>query len=314
MEPFGGVQVILSGDFFQLPPIQKGSQGEKFIFQTQLWEDLQLRVIALERSYRHDDEKILSLLQAMRERTLGEEHRVMLKERMYRDTETVTSRLYTHNIDVDRVNEASLDAIDAPPHIYEAKTKGAKKWLEKIYQTSLLLPQLTLKKGALVFFIRNNKDKGYINGTLGTVIDFDKQNNPIVETFSGDIITAEREKWEFKDVDGKVLAQVMQIPLRLAWAITVHKSQGMTLDAAEIDLSKSFAAGQGYVALSRIRSLDGLYLKGVNRIAFQVDDDAFQQEKKMKELSRALHADFVQKAKEEIDEKIEAFMRKIGGK
>jgi ATP-dependent exoDNAse (exonuclease V) alpha subunit len=99
--------------------------------------------------------------------------------------------------------------------------------------------RLVLKKGAMVMFVKNNFDRGYVNGTLGKVIDFDENKLPIVETFSGKTIVATPEKWAIEE-DERVLASVTQIPLRLAWAITVHKSQGMTLDAVEMDLSKSF--------------------------------------------------------------------------
>ena len=117
-------------------------------------------------------------------------------------------------------------------------------------------------------FVKNNFEEGYVNGTLGVVKDL-SQGYPIVETFSGDRIRVGPAQWSFEE-DCKTLAAVEQVPLRPAWAITVHKSQGMSLDAAEIDLSSSFVAGQGYVALSRVRTLGGIFLKGINEMAFSV--------------------------------------------
>ena len=118
-------------------------------------------------------------------------------------------------------------------------------------------------------FVKNSFEEGYMNGTLGTVVGFEN-GMPVVETYTGKKIQVTRASWEVED-DGKVIAQATQLPLRLAWAITVHKSQGMSLDSAEIDLSKSFVPGQGYVALSRLRSLEGLVLKGLNQMALRVD-------------------------------------------
>jgi hypothetical protein len=133
-----------------------------------------------------------------------------------------------------------------------------------------------------VMFMRNNLEDGYANGTLGEVVDFiniETENgeaipgetapDPVVLTFSGRRVIVPREQWEFEE-DGKVRASIRQVPLRLAWAITVHKSQGMTLDAAEIDLSRAFEPGMGYVALSRVKSLENISLLGLNAFALEV--------------------------------------------
>jgi len=136
----------------------------------------------------------------------------------------------------------------------------------------LVLEEITLKKDAVVMFIKNNYDLGYVNGTTGVVVDFDRETGfPIVKTSSGSIIKLVIEDWSMENESGDVVAKVSQIPLKLAWAITIHKSQGMTLDSAEIDLSKTFEVGQGYVALSRIKNIDGLRLMGLNDKALTVD-------------------------------------------
>ena len=128
-------------------------------------------------------------------------------------------------------------------------------------------------------FVKNNFDEGYVNGTLGRVTAFEN-GIPVVETYSGKKIYVTQSTWEVVD-DGRVLASVDQLPLRLAWAITVHKSQGMSLDAALIDLSRSFVPGQGYVALSRLRSLDGLTLLGLNSMALEVDPYVLELNKRL---------------------------------
>jgi len=134
-------------------------------------------------------------------------------------------------------------------------------------------------------FIKNNLEKGYVNGTLGTVTAFSDQGFPIVKTRDFDAIDAEPETWAIEDEMGRQLASFSQIPLRLAWSITIHKSQGMTLDAAVIDLSRAFERGQGYVALSRLRDLDGMKLYGFNRTALEVDSLALKADVRFQALS-----------------------------
>ena len=170
---------------------------------------------------------------------------------------------------------ATLPNIAAP----ESQQKQYVKTLQKY---CLAPEQLELKVGAQVMFIRNNYSEGYVNGTMGPVTDFE-YGKPIVETREGKEVTVEYDSWGY-DQGGAQVAQIRQLPLRLAWAITVHKSQGMTLDVVEVDLSKSFAAGMGYVALSRVKTLEGLHIKGLNRNALAVDplvhkhDEVFQKQ------------------------------------
>lgn len=271
-EPFGGIQVILIGDFFQLPPVKQTGE-HRFIFQTEVWGELDPHVCYLETSYRHTDDTLLNILHEIRNGEVSEESMDHFRSR-YKKSPSNTShitKLYTHNRRVDDINKKALDALDTPLYTFEARRTGQKKFAEKIFDASLVLEHLALKEGALVFFIKNNYDKGYINGTLGTIIDFTDTGLPVVETHNGAAIVADREEWKYDDHEGNTKATITQIPLRLAWAITVHKSQGMTLDAAEIDLSQAFEPGQGYVALSRITSLDGLRLMGLNDMALAID-------------------------------------------
>jgi len=154
-----------------------------------------------------------------------------------------------------------------------------------------LVPErLVLKKGAKVMFVKNNFDKGYVNGTMGKVIGFDGDELPIVETTGGSHITVVPASWTVEE-DDVVKAEISQIPLRLAWAITVHKSQGMNLDAAEIDLSKSFVEGMGYVALSRLRSLAGLKLRGINELALMVNQEILELDETLKQMSQEVTED-----------------------
>jgi hypothetical protein len=175
-------------------------------------------------------------------------------------------------MDVDRINNNELEKLKSPAREYSYISKGSKKHIDKIFNTAMVLERVILKKDAIVIFIKNSPEQRYVNGTTGVVIGFDKSDGmPIVQTASGDRIFVSFEDWSIEDEEGRNIATVSQIPLRLAWAITIHKSQGMTLDAVEIDLSRTFEVGQGYVALSRIKNINGLRLMGINDMALRVD-------------------------------------------
>ena len=316
-KPFGGVQLILSGDFFQLPPVSKEFKEIRFIWQTELWKKLDLKIAYLEEKFRQDeDDMLVSILDEIRSGDVSERTWEILQKKMTEKTKLKINptKLYTHNIDVDKINLEELDKIDEAPHFFEAIEKGSRKNLEKIYKSSLVQENLELKKGAVVIFIKNNYEKGYINGTLGVIVGFDKYTkNPIVEIASGRKIEAEREEWSKESDTGKIQAIVKQIPLRLAWAITVHKSQGMTLDAAEIDLSKTFEPGQGYVALSRVKSINGLALSGMNNIALMVDEQVLSIDRKFKEYSRVVEKQFLNFSDEEKEKMYQASIVSRGG-
>ncbi|MCK4918721.1 MAG: helix-turn-helix domain-containing protein [Candidatus Pacebacteria bacterium] len=271
--PFGGMQVILCGDFFQLPPINKADGEMNFAYKSSIWTDMDLNICYLEEQYRQEEgDSLLRILNEIRDNKVGENTWESLKERQkYSEFKFTPTKLYTHNRDVDSLNLQELDKITAPLVSYKMKDTGTKRLVDGLKKSCLAQEELRLKKGAVVMFIKNNFEKGYVNGTLGTIIDFNN-GQPVVETYSGKEILVEDEFWHIEE-EGKQKAKIIQIPLRLAWAITIHKSQGMSLDLAEIDLSKSFVAGMGYVALSRVRSLDGLYLKGINNTALQVNDE-----------------------------------------
>jgi len=261
-QPFGGLQVILVGDFFQLPPVSR-SEAVQFAFESRAWKDLNPVVCYLSEQHRQEDSVFLDLLSAVRRSEVEDYHYETLQSRMNVDTKTTATRLHTHNADADRVNDESLAKVDEKSHVFHMTSRGARTLVEALKQNCLSPETLTLKVGARVMFTRNNFDEGYVNGTLGEVVEFEVNGNPIVKTKSGRRIEAVQGEWSITD-GAKILAQIKQIPLRLAWAITVHKSQGMSLDAAVIDLSQAFEFGQGYVALSRVRSLEGLYLEGLN--------------------------------------------------
>lgn len=274
--PFGGIQVIMSGDFFQLPPINRGdSRAGGFVVYSDAWRELDPTICYLEEQHRQDDQQLLDILNAMRAGDVRRHHAEQLLERADVELpEGDLTELHTTNIDVDRINLRKLEALGGDEVTYSQSTTGSANYVENLQRSVLAPAELRLKEGALVMAVKNATDRKYANGSLGTVLDFDSATDyPIVEFRNGRVVTMLPDSWELRDGDKK-RASISQIPLRLAWAITVHKSQGMTLDAARIDLGKAFVEGMGYVALSRVKNLDNLYLAGINRMALRVSEDA----------------------------------------
>jgi ATP-dependent DNA helicase PIF1 len=280
--PFGGIQVILCGDFFQLPPISReGEPDSSFVVSSSAWRDLDPVVCYLSEQHRQDDDEYLSILTALRQADLRRRHVEALMRRQFTDVGEATE-LHTTNVDVDAINAQKLQELAGDEHNYYMTHTGKANYVESLSRSCLANEELVLKKGALVMCIKNSQDKKYVNGSLGAVVGFEKGSDyPIVELKNGRTITITPETWELRDGDKK-RASITQLPLRLAWAITVHKSQGMTLDAARIDLRRAFVEGMGYVALSRVRSLKTLSLHGINRMALQISPSALEIDKSLR--------------------------------
>lgn len=273
-DPFGGMQIIFCGDFFQLPPVSPDEDpADYFAFKSNIWREMDIKACYLEKQYRQTDQVYLNILNKIRNGTIDDNDiKILLTRYQSNLGAKEMTRLYTHNENVDAINARELSRITVEKYSYTMQDRGPQKLVSELKKNCLAKEEIVLKKGAVVMFIKNNFERGYVNGTLGIVIDFDDSNNPMVRTRKGNIIVAIPESWRFED-HGVVLAEITQIPLCLAWAITVHKSQGFTLDAAEIDLSQAFEPGMGYVALSRIKSLDGLRLMGINDRAIEVSEE-----------------------------------------
>lgn len=278
-QPFGGIQIVLCGDFFQLPPVnRRGSREGGFVVHSRAWEQLDPIVCYLEEQHRQEDDAFLDILTALRAGDVRRRHAEALLERV--DIELPShhdiTELHTVNVDVDKINATKLAALKGEEHTYPASTAGTQNYVETLLRSCVASQSLVLKKGSLVMFIKNDSERRYVNGSLGTVTGFEKATGyPMVTLHSGRKLVVEPDTWELKDGDVK-RASLAQIPLRLAWAITVHKSQGMTLDAAKIDLRRAFVEGMGYVALSRVKSLDTLSLVGINRMALQMSREALE--------------------------------------
>jgi len=288
-EPFGGLQVILVGDLYQLPPVSRGAVSFDFAHLSAAWAEFNPQICYLSEQHRQQgDDALLQILEAMRLDEVSEEHGRLLQERLSQtppDGSAVT-RLYAHNLDVDAINQRHLAALDGPSRRYEMTAKGGRAKIEQLSK-SLLAPELLeLKIGAEVMFVANNFQEGFVNGSRGRVVEF-ADAGPLVKLLDGRQITVEPHSWSLSE-DDRVRAEISQVPLRLAWAITIHKSQGMSLDAAEVDLSRAFTPGMGYVALSRVRGLSGLYLKGINATAMVMHPAVHELDQTLRQTSSQL--------------------------
>lgn len=269
-KPFGGLQVIFTGDFFQLPPVTRGVvDGDIFAFTSAAWKEARPVICYLTEQFRQDDDALTSLLNAIRSGDIEEDHYTLLESRTKTPHKDDHIKLYTHNENVDSINEEAFQKLKGEIRSFHMTTKGKASIVETLKKNCLAPEVLNLKIGAKVICIKNAQDRSYVNGSMGEVTSFDKDGSPVVILLNGKRVTILPDSWKIEE-EGKVRAELQQLPLRLAWAITVHKSQGMTIDKAEIDLSRAFASGQGYVALSRLTSLDGLYLKGFTKQALHI--------------------------------------------
>ena len=323
-EAFGGLQVVLVGDFFQLPPIAKPRvqadaqlfQNEKpprFAYDSPVWKEAGFLVCYLSEQYRQDDPRYLEVLSAIRCGTFDGSHKACLEERIVTVVEGDMPKLFSHNANVDKVNDAALAKIPGDVHTFHMTGTGKESLVAALKKGCLSPEELKLKTGAKVMFTKNDPKKEFVNGTLGEVVGFDDfSGNPKVKIGDGTTVDTEMMEWVVEE-DGKVRARISQIPLRLAWAITVHKSQGMSMDMAAMDLSGVFEYGQGYVALSRVRRLEGVHLLGYNERAFAVDSDVRARDETFREASGKVRDMFAGKSAEEIKTMHENFIKSCGG-
>lgn len=418
--PFGGVQVIVAGDFFQLPPV--GERGEtnkeKFAFMSQAWLDADFQICYLTEQYRQTvkaDETYFeptktdepldhyhgldlnAILNQIRSQNFTADIVPALEATTRHTLDGNCTRLYTHNFNVQTINDEELEKLTTPAMTYTGFGLGEEKLVETLKKSVRNSPDLTLKLGAKVMFIKNNSDLNVSNGTMGEIVDFvrviedkdkleaknnlekrtklalelaEKQANAIGDLFAenslsqeqtekveektvaksenlekendtendqtddksdeqeiklsaekypvvllndGRKVIAEQDVWQVEDEEGEIIAAYYHIPLTLAWAITIHKSQGMTLDSAEIDLSKTFEKGQGYVALSRLKRLSGLRLLGMNDMTFQLDSLALGADKRFIALSEQQAEQFLTQSPQEIETLHKAFIMGHGG-
>jgi ATP-dependent DNA helicase PIF1 len=313
-DAFGGMQVVLVGDFFQLPPIAGRGEMSRFAFESRAWEGAKFLTCYLTEQHRQEDDLLLGLLNSIRKNDVDESHYTLLGEQTdITYTEIEPTKLYTHNSNVDSMNNSRLLELNTPRATYKMEAKGTKHIVEGLVKNCLSPEVLELRVDAMVMCTKNNFEVGYVNGTLGRVTGFDKEDGfPVIETSDGRSLKIVSQSWSIAE-DGKIKGEITQVPLRLAWAITVHKSQGMSLDAAEIDLRNAFTYGQGYVALSRVRSLAGMKVIGLNSQALLVDPRVVHKDEHFRVESDDAEYVFTEMDAEEVTTMQKSFVTATGG-
>jgi hypothetical protein len=291
-QSFGGVQVLFIGDLFQLPPVVRNDEQEllsRYYSSPWFYEALALRdnqpvYIELDKIFRQHDEAFIRILNNLRNSNIEPDDIDELNQH-YQTSDQIDElqeviTLTTHNYKADQLNRQALDNLSSEPHYFEAVLDG--EFPESMYPVH---PQLELKEGAQIMFVRNDTslEKRYFNGKLATVTRIDEDKIWVLLAGTKELYQLSRERWENKKysvdktnhvLNEDVIGSFEQYPVKLAWAITVHKSQGLTFDKAVIDVAQAFADGQVYVALSRLRSLDGLILRSkINPQAIRTDSN-----------------------------------------
>lgn len=290
-EPFGGIQLILTGDFQQLPPVDKDKQlNNNYAITTSDWKEANFNYCYMDKLHRATDKKLRYVLESISRGKITEKTRALINTRMSynidnEENNKIFTTLYTTNSNVDKFNKEKLDSLPGELIKLRAIERGEHKNIEKIYKNNNVVKDLELKKDAIVM-LTTNLSPSLPNGSIGKVTEISKglvgvkfkngQNTYIPRQF----YKFEQEKVVFdnklqKEIKFKeVVASLQQFPLKCAWAITVHKSQGQLFDSVHTDLSNCFTEGLGYVALSRVRSLDDLVITGFSEDAYKINEKA----------------------------------------
>jgi len=264
-EPFGGVQLILLGDFLQLPPPEK---DYTLCYEAQAWRQAKIRICALRQVFRQEDEELIGHLNAVRMGSIGTDTTIYFQQFVRKpQPDDLVTELYAHNSDVNRRNAEELAKLPTNLRTYTALDEG-NPWAMKFLQKSCIAPtELELKVGARVMLLKNRPKEGLFNGSIGTVVKLEHDHVVVNFRVRGRLTDVKigTDTWEYI-ARGIREASREQIPLRLAYAQTIHKSQGQTLQAAYVDMDKIFAQGHGYTGLSRISRPEGLHLSGFNSL------------------------------------------------
>lgn len=273
---FGGVQLLLSGDFLQLPAVK----CEYYCFESEVWNKVINETIILTKIIRQSNLQFQNILNKIRNGIVDKEVKDVLKSRFKKNIEKngiTPTRIYTINKDVDRINEEALDKIaennedieffeyDMNIEYIEEETKQALYLVDKFKKTSRVKENLQLCIGCQVLLIKNlDIENGLVNGSRGVVVKFTDDDIPIIKFMNDKEVVIKKEQFEIETDYGKKVAIANQLPLRLGYATTVHSCQGLTIDCAEINLLNIFDYGMGYTALSRVKSLETLSILGIN--------------------------------------------------
>jgi len=292
-QAFGGLRIVAVGDFSQLPPVARGGEARDWCFSTDSWRDCEFQVIELRINHRVKDSEFLQVLEKVRQGQISTEvkdflnQRLDASQRLFKEADRDLSeapRLFPRRDQVDQFNQESLAALPGTLKKYqsifmtgaapEAQRKSASS-LEALRRNIPIKEELELKIACRVLFVQNDPQKRWVNGTRGKVKEM-KDDTIIVEKEGGRTVKVERVNFSLLDADGEVIAGILGFPLVLAYAVTIHKSQGMTLSSIFTDLRRLWEPGQAYVALSRLRSAEGLFLAGWEQRSILVDPEVLR--------------------------------------
>lgn len=282
--PWGGLQIVVVGDFSQLPPVMKRSPESNFFdqspeenqrpwcFLTETWKDSEFEFVYMDEIVRSKDSDWNHILNEIRWARISKEAQSVLQSRVTPvGIEFQGTRLFARRAQVERLNHERLSMLDGEVREFNTIYMGQARKVDELKRNAPIPETLLLKKGALVMFRQNDPEYRWVNGTLGTVREFNSKGVR-VELLNGKSYDIKPSPFNVLDAEGESVASASNYPLNLAWATTIHKAQGATLDRAHVDLRGVWEHGQSYVALSRVRSIQDLTIEGLGPRVFRVDE------------------------------------------
>lgn len=278
MEPWGGLRIVAVGDFAQLPPVTRGGEDKDWAFMHPVWYESGFRTVCLKTVVRTDEERLLRILDQVRSGNVTYEVTEFLEEKSCEsDEEFDGTRLFAHRSSADRYNASRLNRLQFQEHVSTTEFGGDKASIERLKRNLPIPEVLKLKRNALVMIRKNdtNYPYKYINGTLATVLEVD-DDHVLLRLMNGKDIDLEKQTFSLLDGNGEERAYAYNFPLTLAWATTIHKAQGATIDRLMVDLSRLWESGHAYVALSRVTSEEGLFVEKWTRQGIKVDENVRQ--------------------------------------
>ncbi|MFZ3231245.1 MAG: PIF1 family ATP-dependent DNA helicase [Pseudobdellovibrio sp.] len=269
--PWGGLRIIAVGDFGQLPPVTKTGQKRDWSFLTETWANSGFQNCSLNFNQRIQDGNFLKVLADVRDGKITDLARNFLQEHTKdHDEDHPGTRLFPRRDQAELYNQKKLSEISEPEHIVDSIFIGEKRFVDMLSKSAPVPAQLKLKIGCRILFLKNDPQKRYVNGTRGTLVSYES-DHLIVKKEGGREVKVEKISFSLLDADGNAKASVIQFPVNLAYATTIHKSQGATLDELWCDLGSLWEPGHAYVALSRLRDPSGLHIVRWNARSFIVD-------------------------------------------
>ncbi|XGC80550.1 DEAD/DEAH box helicase [Bdellovibrio bacteriovorus] len=273
--PWGGMRIIAVGDFAQLPPVTQTGQRD-WCFLNQVWENSGFQNVLLSHNQRVSENLFLDILSDVRHGSVSPRVREFLNDHVKEhDEDHPGTRLFPRKINAEKFNQKKLDEIHDEEVTIDSIYFGSEKHIEMLMKAAPVPLKLVLKLGCRVMFLQNDPQKRWVNGTRGYITDI-ATDKIIVKKDNGREVQVDKTSFAVQDAEGNIMASVIQFPLTLAYATTIHKSQGATLDDLWCDLSSLWEPGHAYVALSRLRSSEGLHLIGWNPRSIIVDNKVLQ--------------------------------------